>query len=133
MSGKLFDEQINIYSPHAKLAQAILSKTKTWESVFASKWLHFNQKEAFPIIDSISEEALFKHQYIRESISQWKKEYDYFHDNLKKDREDYDDRYCWYCFCLLQLRKHIAQKLNKVPKYISVKKIDIYLFIFDKK
>jgi len=133
LNGKTFDEKINIYTPHAKLSHAIKAKTKTWEAVFASKWLHFHQKKAFPIIDSISEEALFKHQYIRDNTSQWEKEYDNFHEYLKRDRYDYDDRYCWYCYCLLQLREYIAQRLKKRPKNISVKELDIYLFTFDEK
>lgn len=127
---KFFNKQINIYTPHAKLARAIKNKTGTWESVFASKWLHFHQDKAFPLIDSISEETLFKHKYVRNNISQWEIEYDSFHDGLKKDRVDYDDRYCWFCYCLLKFREYIAGRIEKKPQNISTKELDIYLFTF---
>jgi len=127
---KHFNKGINIYTPQANLAIAIKAKTNTWETVFASKWLHFHQKTAFPIIDSFSEKALFMHQYVIDNTEQWEKEYDGFYDNLKTDRVDYDDRYCWFCYCLLHFKKHIADQIKKEPSDISVKELDIYLFTF---
>ncbi len=119
-----FSPETNIYTIHFELASFVYKKTGTWETVFASKWLHFHCPHLFPILDSVSEGVLFKHECVPA-----KKELDKligkFQPELKKD-ENFDKRYCQFCYGLLELRSFIAQH-EQTESLITPKDLDLYL------
>lgn len=124
---KHFSPETDIYTIHAKLTSFVCKETrsKSQETVFASKWLHFHCPHLFPIIDSVSEGVLFKHKCVPA-----KKELDKligkFQPELKRD-ENFDKRYCQFCYGLLELRSFIAQHEQTDESLITPKDLDLYL------
>lgn len=122
-----FAPETNIYTIHAELTSFVCKETRanSWEPVFASKWLHFHCPHLFPILDSVSEGVLFKHECVPA-----KKELDKligkFQPELKKD-ENFDKRYCQFCYGLLELRSFIAQHEQTDESLITPKDLDLYL------
>jgi len=120
----LFAPKTNIYTIHFELTFFVDEITGTWETVFASKWLHFHCPHLFPIIDSKSEDALFKHECVPA-----KKELDKligkFQPELKRD--EFDKRYCQFCYGLLKLRSLIAKHEQTHESLITPKDLDLYL------
>ena len=122
----IFSENAEIYSLHYKIMYSIKKTTKANESVFVSKFLHFWQPQLFPILDSKAETNLIRHRWVTENVRQLELQYENFFPKLKEDQ--YDDRYCWFCFLLLQFSNHIQQKYSIRKDLVSLKALDVYLY-----
>lgn len=122
----VFSENTEIYSLHHKIMHAIKKITKANESVFVSKFLHFWRPLLFPILDSKAEKNLMSHKWVTENIKQLELQYESFFPKLKENQ--YDDRYCWFCFLLLQFSKYIEQQHSIRKELISLKALDVYLY-----
>jgi len=122
----IFLENHEIYSIHKKLMKVIKRTTGTNEAVFASKFLHFWKPLLFPILDSVVEEKIERHEGIFHSLKNLRLQYDRFYPNLEE--KEYDDRYCWYCFLLLNFSKYAEEK-HGIPRHIITPKgLDVYLY-----
>ncbi len=128
-----FSPKTNIYTIHAELTSLVCKKTnaKSWETVFASKWLHFHCPRLFPIIDSRSERVLLNHEGIVGKEDELFNSFKKLHPNLKKDRVDFDKRYLEFCCCLFELRSLIAEHEKKNKAEITPKDLDLYLQTYE--
>ena len=122
----VFDESTEIYSLHYKIMKAIKKTTGANEPVFASKLLHFWKPLLFPILDSKAEKNLMSHKWVIENMRKLELQYETFFPRLKENQ--YDDRYCWYCFLLLHFSRYIQQKHAIKKEMITLKALDIYLY-----
>jgi hypothetical protein len=121
-----FGENTEIYSIHQSIMKAIKRTTKTNEPVFVSKFLHFWKPKLFPILDSKAEKNLINHKWVIENMKELEPQYDNFFPNLKESQ--YDDRYCWYCFLLLQFMNYIQERHAIKKDLITLKALDVYLY-----
>lgn len=122
----IFLENHEIYSIHKKLMKVIKRTTRTNEAVFASKFLHFSKPLLFPILDSVVEEKIERHEGIFHNLKNLKPQYDRFYPNLEE--KEYDDRYCWYCFLLLNFSKYAEEERGIPREIITPKALDVYLY-----